>query len=149
VSAPARVLRGDAGDDLVTRGVDAQLDFSDTRPHAGVVEQCNQMPVLRPSSYVGKPGHTACLRYTTSCHCQGFGGIGGAGPAEGKTRRRTPVDVPYLNRPTRRRSLLRSVVGVQQPVGKGGIGYVLKSELRVFDLPRDLRRGIRPRSCRG
>ena len=124
---------------LVTRGVDAQLDFSDIDRTRAVVEQCNQMPVPDRHPYVGSLVYTAFSGTHQDAIAKGLAALEARARAEGKTAADLPWDVPYL--PIDPRDVGRSyesVVRVNSQSGKGGIGYVLKSEYG-FDLPRDLR----------
>ena len=126
------------GMNLVSQGVDAGIDFSDSDDVRRTVEHCTQMDVHPRHPYGGDLVYTA------------FSGSHQDAIKKGLTKRAedvaaalgdegaVPWDVPYL--PVDPRDVGRSyeaVIRVNSQSGKGGIAYLMSTE-RHLDLPRRL-----------
>lgn len=126
------------GMNLMTQGVDPEIDFSDVDHVRRVVEQCTRMDVHPRHPYGGDLVYTA------------FSGSHQDAIAKGMVRREADVaaaggdenavawDVPYL--PVDPHDLGRNyeaIVRVNSQSGKGGVAYLMSST-RHLELPRRL-----------
>ncbi|WP_434969361.1 2-isopropylmalate synthase [Microbacterium sp. bgisy207] len=126
------------GINLLTQGVDPQIDFSDIDHVKRTVEYCNQLPVHERSPWAGDLVFTAFSGSHQDAIKKGFESMAAAADARG-----VPVDelvwaVPYL--PIDPKDLGRSyeaVIRVNSQSGKGGVAYLLKTD-HALDLPRRL-----------
>ncbi|NYE20542.1 2-isopropylmalate synthase [Microbacterium immunditiarum] len=126
------------GVNLLTQGIDPQIDFSDIDQVKRTVEYCNQLPVHERSPWAGDLVFTAFSGSHQDAIKKGLEAREARAAAEG-----VPVDelewaVPYL--PIDPKDLGRSyeaVIRVNSQSGKGGVAYLLKSD-HALDLPRRL-----------
>lgn len=123
---------------LLTQGVDPQLDMSDIDAMRRVYEFSNRMTIDPRHPYVGDLVYTAFSGSHQDAIKKGMADIYDVRPGEELRGDYDTWDVPYL--PIDPRHLGRSyeaVVRVNSQSGKGGVAYVLLHEYG-FDLPRDL-----------
>ena len=124
------------GLNLLTQGIDPQIDFSDIDEIRRTVEYCNQLPVAERHPYGGDLVYTAFSGSHQDAIKKGFEALERDAAAAG-----VPVEdyrwaVPYL--PIDPKDVGRSyeaVIRVNSQSGKGGVAYVLKAEHKL-DLPR-------------
>ena len=126
------------GINLLTQGIDPQIDFSDIDQVKRTAEYCNQLPVHERSPWAGDLVFTAFSGSHQDAIKKGFEAMAAGAEADG-----VPVDerewaVPYL--PIDPKDLGRSyeaVIRVNSQSGKGGVAYLLKAD-HALDLPRRL-----------
>jgi 2-isopropylmalate synthase len=126
------------GVNLLTQGIDPQIDFSDIDQVKRTVEYCNQLPVPERSPWAGDLVFTAFSGSHQDAIKKGLEAMEARAAAAG-----VPVDeiewaVPYL--PIDPKDLGRSyeaVIRVNSQSGKGGVAYLLKAD-HAIDLPRKL-----------
>ncbi len=126
------------GVNLLTQGIDPEIDFSDIDEVKRTVEYCNQMPVHERSPWAGDLVFTAFSGSHQDAIKKGFEAMDRAAAAGGTTVDQLPWAVPYL--PIDPKDLGRSyeaVIRVNSQSGKGGVAYLLKSD-HALDLPRRL-----------
>ena len=124
------------GLNLLTQGVDPQIDFSDIDEIRRTVEFCNQLPVPERSPYGGDLVFTAFSGSHQDAIKKGFEAMEEDARAQGVTVDEMQWGVPYL--PIDPKDLGRSyeaVIRVNSQSGKGGVAYLLKNDHGV-DLPR-------------
>ena len=123
---------------LLTQGVDPQLDISDIDQARRVYEFSNRMTIDQRQPYVGDLVYTAFSGSHQDAIKKGMAAIYDVRPGEELRGEYDTWDVPYL--PIDPRHLGRSyeaVVRVNSQSGKSGIAYVLLHEYGL-DLPRGL-----------
>ncbi len=117
------------GLNLMTQGVDPQLDFSDINGLMETAEYCNQLPIHPRHPYAGELVHTAFSGSHQDAINKGMKAIRTAN---------TPVwEVPYL--PIDPKDIGRdyeAVIRVNSQSGKGGIAYVLETDHQIR-LPKE------------
>ncbi|MGZ4611548.1 MAG: 2-isopropylmalate synthase [Actinomycetes bacterium] len=126
------------GLNMLTRGVDPQINFSDIDEVRRTVEYCNQLPVAERSPYGGDLVYTAFSGSHQDAIKKGLEWMERDAAATGR-----PVDdftwaVPYL--PIDPKDVGRTyeaVIRVNSQSGKGGVAYIMKTEHHL-DLPRRL-----------
>ncbi|PVE70479.1 2-isopropylmalate synthase [Microbacterium testaceum] len=126
------------GINLLTQGIDPQIDFSDIDQVKRTVEYCNQLPVPERSPWAGDLVFTAFSGSHQDAIKKGFEAMEARAAAEGKTVDEIEWAVPYL--PIDPKDLGRSyeaVIRVNSQSGKGGVAYLLKAD-HAIDLPRKL-----------
>lgn len=126
------------GINLLTQGIDPQIDFSDIDQVKRTVEYCNQLPVPERSPWAGDLVFTAFSGSHQDAIKKGFEAMEARATAEGKTIDGIEWAVPYL--PIDPKDLGRSyeaVIRVNSQSGKGGVAYLLKAD-HAIDLPRKL-----------
>jgi len=126
------------GVNLLTQGVDPQIDFSDIDEVKRTVEYCNQMPVHERSPWAGDLVFTAFSGSHQDAIKKGFEAMEREAAASATAVDELPWAVPYL--PIDPKDLGRSyeaVIRVNSQSGKGGVAYLLKSD-HALDLPRRL-----------
>jgi len=126
------------GMNLVSQGIDPQIDFSDLARVRSVVEHCNQMPVGERHPYGGDLVFTAFSGSHQDAINKGLAAMEAEAAATGKDVGDLVWAVPYL--PIDPRDVGRTydaIIRVNSQSGKGGISYLMKSE-RDLDLPRRL-----------
>ena len=126
------------GINLLTQGIDPQIDFSDIDQVKRTVEYCNQLPVHERSPWAGDLVFTAFSGSHQDAIKKGFEAMEARAAAEGVTVDEIEWAVPYL--PIDPKDLGRSyeaVIRVNSQSGKGGVAYLLKSD-HSLDLPRKL-----------
>ncbi len=126
------------GVNMLTQGIDPQIDFSDIDQVKRTVEYCNQLPVPERSPWAGDLVFTAFSGSHQDAIKKGFEAMEAHAAAEGKTVDEIEWAVPYL--PIDPKDLGRSyeaVIRVNSQSGKGGVAYLLKTD-HAIDLPRKL-----------
>jgi len=126
------------GVNLLTQGIDPQIDFSDIDQVKRTVEYCNQLPVPERSPWAGDLVFTAFSGSHQDAIKKGFEAMEARASAEGKHIDEIEWAVPYL--PIDPKDLGRSyeaVIRVNSQSGKGGVAYLLKAD-HAIDLPRKL-----------
>jgi 2-isopropylmalate synthase len=126
------------GINLLTQGIDPQIDFSDIDQVKRTVEYCNQLPVPERSPWAGDLVFTAFSGSHQDAIKKGFEAMEARAASEGKTVDEIEWAVPYL--PIDPKDLGRSyeaVIRVNSQSGKGGVAYLLKAD-HAIDLPRKL-----------
>ncbi|QEW03253.1 2-isopropylmalate synthase [Microbacterium lushaniae] len=126
------------GVNLLTQGVDPQIDFSDIDQIKRTVEYCNQLPVPERSPWAGDLVFTAFSGSHQDAIKKGFEAMEARAQAAGVSVDEIEWAVPYL--PVDPKDLGRSyeaVIRVNSQSGKGGVAYLLKSD-HALDLPRRL-----------
>ncbi|MEX3508144.1 2-isopropylmalate synthase [Kocuria carniphila] len=124
------------GLNMLTQGVDPQIDFSDIDEIRRTVEFCNQLPVPERSPYGGDLVFTAFSGSHQDAIKKGFESMEKDAAEQGVGVNDLEWAVPYL--PIDPKDVGRSyeaVIRVNSQSGKGGVAYLLKSEYGV-DLPR-------------
>ena len=123
---------------LLTQGVDPELDIKDIEETRRVFEQANQMRVPERHPYVGDLVYTAFSGSHQDAIKKGMAALYDVRPGEPLAGDYDVWDVPYL--PIDPKHLGRdyeAVVRVNSQSGKGGIAYVLLHEYGL-DLPKEL-----------
>jgi 2-isopropylmalate synthase len=126
------------GVNLLTQGIDPQIDFSDIDQIKRTVEYCNQLPVPERTPWGGDLVFTAFSGSHQDAIKKGFEAMEARAAAQGVTVDDIDWAVPYL--PIDPKDLGRSyeaVIRVNSQSGKGGVAYLLKSD-HALDLPRKL-----------
>lgn len=126
------------GVNLLTQGIDPQIDFGDIDHIKRTAEYCNQLPVPERSPWAGDLVFTAFSGSHQDAIKKGFESMDARAAAEGVSVDEIEWAVPYL--PIDPKDLGRSyeaVIRVNSQSGKGGVAYLLKSD-RSLDLPRKL-----------
>lgn len=126
------------GINLLTQGIDPQIDFSDVDQVKRTAEYCNQLPVHERSPWAGDLVFTAFSGSHQDAIKKGFEAMAARAEAEGVSVDELEWAVPYL--PIDPKDLGRSyeaVIRVNSQSGKGGVAYLLKSD-HALDLPRRL-----------
>jgi 2-isopropylmalate synthase len=126
------------GINMLTQGIDPQIDFRDIDQIKRTVEYCNQLPVHERSPWAGDLVFTAFSGSHQDAIKKGFEAMEARAAAEGVSVDELEWAVPYL--PIDPKDLGRSyeaVIRVNSQSGKGGVAYLLKSD-HALDLPRRL-----------
>ena len=126
------------GLNLLSHGIDPQIDFSDIDHVRRTVEYCNQLRIPERHPYGGDLVFTAFSGSHQDAIKKGFEHLEKDAKAAGKTKEQMTWAVPYL--PIDPKDIGRSyeaVVRVNSQSGKGGVAYLMKSEHHL-DLPRRL-----------
>ena len=126
------------GINLLTQGIDPQIDFGDVDHVKRTAEYCNQLPVPERSPWAGDLVFTAFSGSHQDAIKKGFEAMDARADAEGVSVGELEWGVPYL--PIDPKDLGRSyeaVIRVNSQSGKGGVAYLLKSD-HALDLPRRL-----------
>ncbi|WP_420638498.1 2-isopropylmalate synthase [Candidatus Poriferisocius sp.] len=113
---------------LFSQGVDPELDISDINGLRRVAEDCNQLPIHPRHPYVGDLVYTAFSGSHQDAIKKGFEAMERTG--------QTLFEVPYI--PIDPKDVGRTyqdVVRVNSQSGKGGVSYLLQTEVQL-DLPR-------------
>jgi 2-isopropylmalate synthase len=116
---------------LLSQGVDPELDFSDIDEVRRVYEYCNQLPIHPRHPYAGDFVYTSFSGSHQDAINKGM-------QARAKRSEEEVWDVPYL--PIDPKDVGRSyeaIIRVNSQSGKGGVAYVLKTEHHL-ELPRRL-----------
>jgi 2-isopropylmalate synthase len=115
---------------LLTQGVDPELDLSALDEARAIVEECNELPVHPRHPYVGELVYTAFSGSHQDAIKKGM---------HAQERSGSDVwDVPYL--PIDPKDVGRTyeaIIRVNSQSGKGGVAYLMQSENHL-DLPRGL-----------
>ncbi len=126
------------GMNLLTQGVDPEIDFSNLDEIRRTVEYCNQIGVHERHPYGGDLVFTAFSGSHQDAIKKGLEWMHKDAQAAGTNVHGIPWAVPYL--PVDPHDIGRSyeaVVRVNSQSGKGGVAYLMKTE-RGLDLPRRL-----------
>ena len=126
------------GINLLTQGIDPQIDFGDLDEIRRTAEYCNQLRVHERSPWAGDLVYTAFSGSHQDAIKKGFEAMEAASKASGTPLADMPWAVPYL--PVDPKDLGRgyeAVVRVNSQSGKGGVAYLLKADHKL-DLPRRL-----------
>ena len=126
------------GINLLTQGIDPQIDFSDIDHVKRTAEYCNQLPVPERSPWAGDLVFTAFSGSHQDAIKKGFEAMEARAQAAGVSVDEIEWAVPYL--PIDPKDLGRSyeaVIRVNSQSGKGGVAYLLKTD-HALDLPRKL-----------
>ncbi|MBN9177137.1 MAG: 2-isopropylmalate synthase [Microbacterium sp.] len=126
------------GINLLTQGIDPEIDFSDIDHVKRTAEYCNQLPVHERSPWAGDLVFTAFSGSHQDAIKKGFEAMDATAAAAGVTVDEIEWAVPYL--PIDPKDLGRSyeaVIRVNSQSGKGGVAYLLKTD-HALDLPRKL-----------
>jgi len=126
------------GINMLTQGIDPQIDFSDIDHIKRTAEYCNQLPVPERSPWAGDLVFTAFSGSHQDAIKKGFEAMDARAAAEGVSVDGIEWAVPYL--PIDPKDLGRSyeaVIRVNSQSGKGGVAYLLKAD-HAIDLPRKL-----------
>ena len=115
---------------LLTQGVDPQLDLSNIDEIREIAEECTELPVNQRHPYAGELVYTAFSGSHQDAIKKGM---------EAHQRSGAPVwDVPYLPiDPNDVGRTYEAIIRVNSQSGKGGVAYVLKHEHQL-DLPRGM-----------
>ena len=115
---------------LMTQGVDPQLDFSDITESKRVYEECTGLSVHPRHPYAGELAHTAFSGSHQDAIDKGF-------EAQAKANEDKWTEVPYLPVDPHDLGLTyQSVIRVNSQSGKGGVAHLLKRQ--GLELPRAL-----------
>ena len=123
---------------LLTQGVDPQVDLSDVDAVRRTVEHCTQIKVHERHPYGGDLVYTAFSGSHQDAIKKGFDAMDARAAAAGVEVSALGWAVPYL--PVDPRDVGRSyeaVIRVNSQSGKGGVAYVMRTEHHL-DLPRRL-----------
>jgi 2-isopropylmalate synthase len=123
---------------LMSQGIDPQVDLSGIDEIRRTVEHCNQLPVHPRHPYGGDLVFTAFSGSHQDAIKKGFEWLRRDAEAAGVPVEQYAWAVPYL--PVDPKDLGRSyeaVIRVNSQSGKGGVAYLMKAE-RHLDLPRRL-----------
>ncbi|WP_214466895.1 2-isopropylmalate synthase [Microbacterium flavescens] len=126
------------GINMLTQGIDPQIDFSDVDQVKRTVEYCNQLPVHERSPWAGDLVFTAFSGSHQDAIKKGFEAMEARAAEAGVSVDDIEWAVPYL--PIDPKDLGRSyeaVIRVNSQSGKGGVAYLLKTD-HAIDLPRRL-----------
>lgn len=126
------------GLNLLTQGIDPQIDFSDLDDIRRTAEYCNQLKVHERSPWAGDLVYTAFSGSHQDAIKKGFEALDAKAAAAGVPVSEIAWEVPYL--PIDPKDVGRgyeAVVRVNSQSGKGGVAYLLKAD-RSLDLPRRL-----------
>ncbi|WP_375384241.1 2-isopropylmalate synthase [uncultured Microbacterium sp.] len=126
------------GVNLLTQGIDPEIDFSDIDHVKRTAEYCNQLPVHERSPWAGDLVFTAFSGSHQDAIKKGFEAMDARAGVEGVSVDELEWAVPYL--PIDPKDLGRSyeaVIRVNSQSGKGGVSYLLKAD-HAIDLPRRL-----------
>jgi 2-isopropylmalate synthase len=126
------------GVNLLTQGIDPQIDFSDIDQVKRTVEYANQLPVHERSPWGGDLVFTAFSGSHQDAIKKGLEAMEARAEVAGIHVDELEWAVPYL--PIDPKDLGRSyeaVIRVNSQSGKGGVAYLLKSD-HAIDLPRRL-----------
>src|ERR1041385_1241657 len=117
---------------LYMHGIDPKLDFSDLNAIREIYERCTGMTVPARQPYAGELVFTAFSGSHQDAIRKGLN--------EWKQNGRSHWDVPYLTiDPNDIGREYREVIRVNSQSGKGGVAYLLESELGI-ELPREMQR---------
>jgi 2-isopropylmalate synthase len=115
---------------LLTQGVDPELEIHDIDALVAVAEHCNRLPVHPRHPYAGELVFTAFSGSHQDAIRKGFAARRKNGDVEWAVPY-LPVDPSDLGR------TYEAVIRINSQSGKGGVGYVLETDFG-FRLPRDL-----------
>ena len=115
---------------MITQGVDAELDLSDIDRLVGVAEYCNQLPVHPRHPYAGELVYTAFSGSHQDAIKKGMTALGQSNSGL--------WEVPYLPiDPSDVGRNYEAIIRINSQSGKGGVAYILQEEFNL-NLPRKL-----------
>ncbi|HEY8826460.1 MAG TPA: 2-isopropylmalate synthase, partial [Jatrophihabitantaceae bacterium] len=123
---------------LLTQGVEPNLDLSQIDEAKAIVEACNELPVHPRHPYAGELVYTAFSGSHQDAIKKGFDDLERAAMDAGKPVGEMRWQIPYL--PIDPKDVGRSyeaVIRVNSQSGKGGVAYIMKTDHHL-DLPRRL-----------
>lgn len=126
------------GINLLTQGIDPEIDFSNIDEIRSKVEYCNQLRVPERAPWAGDLVYTAFSGSHQDAIKKGFERMAADAAAQGKDVSEITWAVPYL--PIDPKDLGRSyeaVIRVNSQSGKGGVAYILQTDYHL-SLPRRL-----------
>ncbi|HEY2724063.1 MAG TPA: 2-isopropylmalate synthase [Pseudonocardiaceae bacterium] len=126
------------GLNLMSQGIDPQIDFSDIDEIRRTVEYCNQLPVSERHPYGGDLVYTAFSGSHQDAINKGLQAMADDAARAGVALHERRWEVPYL--PIDPKDVGRTyeaVIRVNSQSGKGGVAYIMKTEHQL-DLPRRL-----------
>lgn len=126
------------GINLLTQGIDPEIDFSNIDEIRSKVEYCNQLRVPERAPWAGDLVYTAFSGSHQDAIKKGFERMAADAAAQGKNVSEITWAVPYL--PIDPKDLGRSyeaVIRVNSQSGKGGVAYILQTDYHL-SLPRRL-----------
>ena len=126
------------GLNLLTQGIDPQINFSDIDAIKRTVEYCNQLPVHERHPYGGDLVYTAFSGSHQDAINKGLNALQADADAAGIPVSDVRWEVPYL--PIDPKDVGRSyeaVIRVNSQSGKGGVAYIMRTEYKL-ELPRRL-----------
>ena len=126
------------GLNLLSQGIDPQIDFSDIDEIRRTVEYCTGLPVHPRHPYAGDLVYTAFSGSHQDAIKKGLEDLDRIAFERGKSVREIDWEAPYL--PIDPHDVGRSyeaVIRVNSQSGKGGVAYIMKSEHQM-ELPRRL-----------
>ena len=126
------------GLNLLTQGIDPQINFSDIDAIKRTVEYCNQLPVHERHPYGGDLVYTAFSGSHQDAINKGLNALQSAADAAGVSVDAAHWEVPYL--PIDPKDVGRTyeaVIRVNSQSGKGGVAYIMRTEYKL-ELPRRL-----------
>lgn len=115
---------------MMTQGVDPNLDISDINNIKETAEYCNQLPVHQRHPWVGELVYTAFSGSHQDAIKKGMLAL--------KANNSDQWEVPYL--PIDPQDIGRSyeaIIRINSQSGKGGVAYIMQNDYHM-DLPRDL-----------
>ncbi len=123
---------------LMSQGVDPELDLSDIDGLRRVAEHCNRLPVHERHPYAGDLVYTAFSGSHQDAIKKGFAALYADAEAAGRGRDYEVWEVPYLPiDPAHVGRTYEAVIRVNSQSGKGGVAYVMETEHGLV-LPRRL-----------
>ena len=126
------------GMNMLTRGVDPQINFSDMDEIRRTVEYANQLPVPERHPYGGDLVFTAFSGSHQDAINKGFDALQAEADARGEDITDITWEVPYLPiDPKDEGRTYEAVIRVNSQSGKGGVAYIMKSDYGL-QLPRRL-----------
>ncbi|MDO8393904.1 MAG: 2-isopropylmalate synthase, partial [Dietzia sp.] len=126
------------GMNLLTRGVDPQINFSDMDEIRRTVEYANQLRVPERHPYGGDLVFTAFSGSHQDAINKGFVALQVEADAQGEDITDITWEVPYLPvDPKDEGRTYEAVIRVNSQSGKGGVAYIMKSDYGL-QLPRRL-----------
>ncbi|PAY24712.1 2-isopropylmalate synthase [Dietzia natronolimnaea] len=126
------------GMNLLTRGVDPQINFSDMDEIRRTVEYANQLRVPERHPYGGDLVFTAFSGSHQDAINKGFDALQAEADARGEDITDITWEVPYLPvDPKDEGRTYEAVIRVNSQSGKGGVAYIMKSDYGL-QLPRRL-----------
>ncbi|WP_333618912.1 2-isopropylmalate synthase [Dietzia sp.] len=126
------------GMNLLTQGVDPQINFADMDEIRRTVEYANQLPVHERHPYGGDLVFTAFSGSHQDAINKGMAAIEKAAEEAGTTVAESTWEVPYLPLdPKDEGRSYEAVIRVNSQSGKGGVSYILRTDYGL-QLPRRL-----------
>ena len=126
------------GMNMLTQGVDPQINFSDMDEIRRTVEYSNQMPVPERHPYGGDLVFTAFSGSHQDAINKGFDALDKVAEAQGKSVAEIEWEVPYLPLdPKDEGRSYEAVIRVNSQSGKGGVAYIMRTDYGL-QLPRRL-----------